>query len=144
MNIRLFFAAYILPFFLLLNGCTIEHLDIDDKDGSATLYLYLDVPGLNSGQNPGHITVYNSNINTGRSSELRAMSAANESSIDYRNIHVLVFEDVGADELFRYRATITAFDHLQLTLKLPVGRAQERSEERRVGKECRSRWSPYH
>ena len=26
---------------------------------------------------------------------------------------------------------------------LPVGTA-ERSEERRVGKECRSRWSPYH
>src|SRR3712207_9497650 len=25
---------------------------------------------------------------------------------------------------------------------LPVG--QDRSEERRVGKECRSRWSPYH
>jgi len=24
------------------------------------------------------------------------------------------------------------------------GRAQARSEERRVGKECRSRWSPYH
>ena len=23
-------------------------------------------------------------------------------------------------------------------------RASERSEERRVGKECRSRWSPYH
>ena len=23
-------------------------------------------------------------------------------------------------------------------------KAQERSEERRVGKECRSRWSPYH
>src|SRR2546421_8962132 len=25
-----------------------------------------------------------------------------------------------------------------------VGLAHERSEERRVGKECRSRWSPYH
>ena len=25
---------------------------------------------------------------------------------------------------------------------IPVG--DERSEERRVGKECRSRWSPYH
>ena len=25
-----------------------------------------------------------------------------------------------------------------------VGRYQGRSEERRVGKECRSRWSPYH
>ena len=24
------------------------------------------------------------------------------------------------------------------------GRATTRSEERRVGKECRSRWSPYH
>src|SRR3712207_7818880 len=24
------------------------------------------------------------------------------------------------------------------------GRGPERSEERRVGKECRSRWSPYH
>src|SRR5260370_26985418 len=29
--------------------------------------------------------------------------------------------------------------------KLQIGIAQEiRSEERRVGKECRSRWSPYH
>jgi hypothetical protein len=26
----------------------------------------------------------------------------------------------------------------------PVGFAEVRSEERRVGKECRSRWSPYH
>src|SRR5256886_5823852 len=25
-----------------------------------------------------------------------------------------------------------------------LGRRSERSEERRVGKECRSRWSPYH
>ena len=24
------------------------------------------------------------------------------------------------------------------------GRYKQRSEERRVGKECRSRWSPYH
>ena len=26
----------------------------------------------------------------------------------------------------------------------PDGREPYRSEERRVGKECRSRWSPYH
>ena len=25
-----------------------------------------------------------------------------------------------------------------------AGKDEERSEERRVGKECRSRWSPYH
>ena len=29
-------------------------------------------------------------------------------------------------------------------LLLPTLAAAERSEERRVGKECRSRWSPYH
>ena len=26
----------------------------------------------------------------------------------------------------------------------PSGNKSKRSEERRVGKECRSRWSPYH
>src|SRR5229473_7780185 len=30
------------------------------------------------------------------------------------------------------------------TLELARAEAEERSEERRVGKECRSRWSPYH
>src|SRR5436305_15311195 len=34
-------------------------------------------------------------------------------------------------------------NHRADTTQYP-GRAQERSEERRVGKECRSRWSPYH
>src|SRR3712207_7579802 len=28
--------------------------------------------------------------------------------------------------------------------RLPLAQHVERSEERRVGKECRSRWSPYH
>ena len=27
---------------------------------------------------------------------------------------------------------------------LGISRREERSEERRVGKECRSRWAPYH
>ena len=31
-----------------------------------------------------------------------------------------------------------------LRQKLAVQALAERSEERRVGKECRSRWSPYH
>ena len=29
-------------------------------------------------------------------------------------------------------------------LKAAISESQRRSEERRVGKECRSRWSPYH
>src|SRR5436853_6941667 len=32
----------------------------------------------------------------------------------------------------------------QLDLLAAVNAGQQRSEERRVGKECRSRWSPYH
>src|SRR5256885_17105312 len=32
----------------------------------------------------------------------------------------------------------------KVTRELPPGIVHLRSEERRVGKECRSRWSPYH
>ena len=35
------------------------------------------------------------------------------------------------------------FDYLKRK-NIPVFRREIRSEERRVGKECRSRWSPYH
>ena len=31
-----------------------------------------------------------------------------------------------------------------ILLPLPLDESRTRSEERRVGKECRSRWSPYH
>ena len=36
--------------------------------------------------------------------------------------------------------------HIYMTFACPLslGQESERSEERRVGKECRSRWSPYH
>src|ERR1051326_77267 len=33
---------------------------------------------------------------------------------------------------------------LNLTTQIRSGTIDDRSEERRVGKECRSRWSPYH
>src|SRR3712207_9386947 len=50
---------------------------------------------------------------------------------------------------FNYDTTEVAADpvHLMFTLEQSIRRDQypdERSEERRVGKECRSRWSPYH
>ena len=32
----------------------------------------------------------------------------------------------------------------QAAIQAALDRRDERSEERRVGKECRSRWSPYH
>src|SRR2546426_12644589 len=52
------------------------------------------------------------------------------------------------------RAAKTFRDHCSLTLHVRIGNGapaeasarhlRMRSEERRVGKECRSRWSPYH
>ena len=34
--------------------------------------------------------------------------------------------------------------HLEMAVRERAERGEKRSEERRVGKECRSRWSPYH
>src|SRR2546422_7480168 len=39
---------------------------------------------------------------------------------------------------------VDAGDKLCILLRLAFGASCTRSEERRVGKECRSRWSPYH
>ena len=112
--IRLFIITYLFSFFLLLTGCVFERLDKgpDYEDESATLYLNLDIPGMNPALNSG----YNPNS--------RAMSLANEVRIDYNNIHVLVFEVVGQDELFRYQAVITALAPPQITLKIPVDQVQ--------------------
>src|SRR5260370_15108442 len=47
-------------------------------------------------------------------------------------------EDAGAEQPRRLTINLAVEDQLHLL------RTAERSEERRVGKECRSRWSPYH
>ena len=82
----------------------------DNYVESVTLYMSLDIPGHNSIYDP----------------ESRAISNANESSIDYNNIHVLIFEETGQDEVFRYKAIITALIPPQIVLKVPAGRAQEK------------------
>ena len=46
-----------------------------------------------------------------------------------------------------HRITIPEPDPTTVKVMNPIASsaaARERSEERRVGKECRSRWSPYH
>ena len=56
----------------------------------------------------------------------------------------------GADEAIVYVSIATNFNNYQDITGNPAERAKDylvramRSEERRVGKECRSRWSPYH
>ena len=48
--------------------------------------------------------------------------------------------DGAADDEITYARNTSAFDDVDLVPNVLRGR----SEERRVGKECRSRWSPYH
>ena len=50
------------------------------------------------------------------------------------------------DTLAKIKAsgTITEGVRESSGLSYTLGNGQYRSEERRVGKECRSRWSPYH
>src|SRR5882762_9399896 len=63
-----------------------------------------------------------------------------------RTATLVVFEDLHwADEatldLLKYLGRRISRTHSMLAVTF---RDDERSEERRVGKECRSRWSPYH
>src|SRR3712207_4718725 len=58
----------------------------------------------------------------------------------------ILIETTGAED--RKPTTVMNAEALmnaqRLVRRLPVGESVVRSEERRVGKECRSRWSPYH
>src|SRR4030095_14963623 len=63
---------------------------------------------------------------------------------------VAVFEHVGervpvvAEMLGQLERAIELREQRRTVLRMRKVDGCERSEERRVGKECRSRWSPYH
>ena len=76
---------------------------------------------------------------------LRGMAEAFQQQQQDANIHSLSFEErlgLLIDRQWNWR------QNRALDRRLRNGRLQGpaciRSEERRVGKECRSRWSPYH
>src|SRR5260221_685589 len=79
-------------------------------------------------------------------------------TIPDRHVVVLredVYEGLFADDVFARSTVIHELSHIVLEHAVTLHRGavlgehrfcedSERSEERRVGKECRSRWSPYH
>src|ERR1051326_6731764 len=50
----------------------------------------------------------------------------------------------GGRRKFQRRLSLQQLEGVRPFVAEKAGDAPERSEERRVGKECRSRWSPYH
>ena len=55
----------------------------------------------------------------------------------------LSLQDVEARSESEFKASVLgAYERGERAVSMP--RLHRRSEERRVGKECRSRWSPYH
>ena len=70
-----------------------------------------------------------------REKELLAQRAQKE--VEFRAEGVDLFNEVSEESIAEVLALWTGIPVYKLT-------EEERSEERRVGKECRSRWSPYH
>ena len=53
-------------------------------------------------------------------------------------------QELGAGGMWVVPGGIDSHVHFNLDVTEAMKAQSERSEERRVGKECRSRWSPYH
>ena len=56
-------------------------------------------------------------------------------------LHTALFKQVSSEEA---RELLPYLQHAEYDKGDFIFREGDRSEERRVGKECRSRWSPYH
>src|SRR5258707_2625876 len=63
---------------------------------------------------------------------------------DAHVVEILLVEDNPDDLELTLRSLHTAKLSNRIEIARDGAEALERSEERRVGKECRSRWSPYH
>ena len=64
--------------------------------------------------------------------------------IDLRNLLSGAKDDMTVSAPLEMETFQTALAEYPVMEKQPVELVLTRSEERRVGKECRSRWSPYH
>ena len=73
--------------------------------------------------------------------------------MDELEVHIIYLIDSRAhNNLFpvisfdpqKYKGMMEKIKLSEVEKGLPNGIIAQRSEERRVGKECRSRWSPYH
>src|SRR5256886_13604809 len=64
-------------------------------------------------------------------------------SSDVCSSDLFLVAPAGGEVALPHRVVEQRADHERRVLQV-LERLEQRSEERRVGKECRSRWSPYH
>src|SRR5260221_13525140 len=95
----------------------VHHLALCTDDMKRTVDFYVEVLGMPL----VHAMKVPPGLGTGK---------ANRGNPPYESIRHYFF-DMGNDSLLAF-------------FEIPKGKEPKRSEERRVGKECRSRWSPYH
>ena len=81
-------------------------------------------------------------LEIGNAEQLREMLEKGELDIAFSGISPLAPECIEKEFLFEERLYLVVNE--QMLQKYFSDKYTERSEERRVGKECRSRWSPYH
>ena len=82
-------------------------------------------------------------MSVGRNFEESLLKAVRSLEIGADHLFLKKAEAMTTEELFAYVQDATD-DRIFMIAELFRRGAEVRSEERRVGKECRSRWSPYH
>ena len=101
------------------------------------------------------MAIHKIKIFAGRGSEYLAQKIAASFGTTLGQSEVLRFSDgefqpcynesIRGCTVFIIQSTFPPSDNLmELLMMIDAARRASRSEERRVGKECRSRWSPYH
>src|SRR2546425_26279 len=144
------------PAFAFANGCEVCELEIDPETGAVTILAWTMVD--DSGRSVNPMIVHGQQhgaVAQGMGQALTERCVYDEASGQLLSGSFLDYAIPRADEL--PSLSVTSRDVPSSTNPLGVKGAGEggtvgapgavihaRSEERRVGKECRSRWSPYH
>ena len=115
-----------------------EHIDYTAAEGAGTI-VYV----ARDGQFLGSILISDEEKPTAGTA-MQGLQAQGVRTVmltgDAPAVAELVAKDLGIDEV---HAGLLPADKVAWVEKL-LAQKPERSKERRVGKECRSRWSPYH
>ena len=97
--------------------------------------------GLSPFHEPGFDTMLTAGLNSGR---LRFTTSPSPADLAGVEVHFLAVGTPQTPGRHRHSSCRHSFHSAKIFFSPFLYTSDDRSEERRVGKECRSRWSPYH